>query len=489
MTKSYGLLMHISSLPTKEPVGTIGLEAYQYLDFLEASGATYWQILPLHPVDLVYSPYASASAFAGEVRYIDIKLLNDEELTEHYNIVVESLPEYTQANYSIAMQIKIPILKEYYERQDTDLDEVLETFQSNHPWVWDYCLFEALKTQFGNKSWPSWPEGIRLRDPHSLDFYGKLLSQDIRFGIFLQYLFFTQWSKLKKEANKRNISIVGDLPIYVPLDSADVWCNPSLFALDDAMHPRWVSGAPPDYFTPLGQKWNTPVYDWSNHHQNGYAWWKQRIAHSFQCFDLVRLDHFRGFESFWAIPPEDEDARGGHWKMGPGGEFLQAIKEAFPEKNFIVEDLGNITPEVDELKRFFGHPGMSVLQFAFDGNLQNPHLPQQITPQRVYYSGTHDNPPLPSWLESLSSDVKALVTESLHLQDQDMNDALLEIVLNSPAAFSILQFQDLLPADPTNRMNTPGTVKYNWLYKVPWDLDIAPLTEKLQTLTNKKPLE
>lgn len=488
MTKNFGILLPLSSIPTREPVGTMGLEAYGFLEFLKAGGATHWQMLPIHPVDEVFSPYASYSAFAGEVSYIDIKLLDDQELTDHYRAILEQLPDYDFVDFSIARQIKLPILREYYLRNEASLHSEIQNFSNTHTWAKDYALFEALKDQFGQKPWTQWPEGIRLRDPHSLEFYGKLLGDEVHFFLFLQYLFFKQWSLLKKEAEDRNISIIGDIPIYVPLDSVEVWTHPVLFELDENFHPSWVSGAPPDYFTPLGQKWNMPVYRWPEHQKEKYQWWIQRIRHSFRCFHTVRLDHFRGFESFWVVPPHDEDARGGHWVRGPGMDFLHHIKKAFAKFSFIVEDLGDITPEVDWLKAEFDFPGMKVLQFAFDGNPGNPHLPQYIGNDTVYYTGTHDNDPLPHWYENLDANAKNLVKNTFGSEDHSVVEHLIKTVLDCPSALSILQFQDLLTSDQNNRINTPGTVKGNWIYKVPVDLSLTSLAQKLQEYKNKDPL-
>ena len=288
---------------------------------------------------------------------------------------------------------------------------------------------------------------------------------------------------MKKEAKKRNIEIVGDIPMYVPLDSVEVWCNPSLFSLDHTFHPHHVSGAPPDYFTPEGQKWNTPVYEWSNHAKDGYSWWKKRIAHAFRCFDVVRLDHFRGFESFWAVPPADEDARNGLWKRGPGMDFLHQLKKTFHDKKFIVEDLGNITPEVEWLKSEFGYPGMRVLQFAFDNDPSNPHLPGSVNDHYVYYTGTHDNPPLPYWYATLDDWGRQTVDKMMGTKDgTPVIDQLLEEVLNSNAAFAMIQFQDLLELSPANRMNRPGTIKNNWVYKADPDPDWKQLEDNIKKL-------
>lgn len=487
MTKKFGILLPLSSVPTREPVGNIGLDAYRFLEFLKACGATHWQMLPIHPVDEVFSPYSAPSAFAGETAYIDIKLLDDEELTDHYRTLLEELPEYETLNIPIARQIKLPILREYYLRNEGTLQPEIKKFQEKQSWALDYALFEALKVQFGQKPWTQWPEGIRLRDPHSVEFYGKLLGDDVSFFLFLQYLFFKQWNLLKKEAKDCNITLIGDIPIYVPLDSADVWTHPSLFELNENLEPLWVSGAPPDYFTPLGQKWNTPVYRWPQHQQEKYAWWTRRIRHSFGCFQTVRLDHFRGFESFWAVSPLDEDARNGHWMRGPGMDFLHHLKQKFPASSFIVEDLGDITPEVEWLKAEFAYPGMKVLQFAFDGNPNNPHLPLFVDRETVYYTGTHDNAPLPLWFQTLEPSAREMVNRTFGPEEESVVAQMIKAVLNAPSALPILQFQDLLEPSAARRINTPGTVKGNWIYKVPQDLSLSSLIQQLHEYTKDQP--
>lgn len=481
MSSSFGVLLHISSIPTLEPIGNIGVDAIEYLDFLSSCKARYWQILPLKPVDQFHSPYASPSAFAGEIRYIDIKSLDDQDLVASFNKVAKNHSQKTAVDYESSLELKLEFLKEYYNKNKISISKELEDFHRENPWLQDYSLFQSLKNHFDGVPWNKWPEGIRMRMPSDLESYSDLLQEDIRFNSFAQYLFFQQWKTLKSEAQKRNISIIGDIPMYVPFDSVEVWCNPHLFCLDENLDPIWISGAPPDYFNPEGQRWDTPVYAWSKHKENDFAWWRKRISHAFRCCDIIRLDHFRGFESFWAVPPHETDARGGKWIKGPGMDLLSLLQEDFFHRQFIVEDLGNITPEVEQMKKDFGYPGMRVFQFAFDGNPQNPHLPENATKDDVYYSGTHDNPPIPYWYETLDEKTRTLVHSSLGPLNNPVTDMVLEKVLQADAAFSMIQFQDLLQGDPDARMNTPGTIENNWTYKVPLDIDLETLAAKIRS--------
>ena len=472
-----GVLLHVSSLPGYGPVGNIGYDSYKFIEFLNRSKQDYWQILPLNPIDECNSPYSPKSAFAGEISLIDPELIsNNEEFKGDGSV-------YLKADFKRARKINDRCLRMEYENCRNSLAEDLSDFKKDHFWLEDYALFTALKEHFNDEEWTNWPIGIRRRDEGALQRYKDLLHEEIGFITFSQYIFFKQWEQLKEKAVKEGIKIIGDIPIYVPLDSADVWATPELFQLDDSLKPGFVAGAPPDFFSEGGQKWDMPLYNWDIHEKSGYDWWKKRISHSFKLFDVVRLDHFRGFEAYWSIPADDKDARNGHWEDGPGKKLMKVLKDVFSDKGFIAEDLGDITDKVRELREYFGYPGMSILQFAFDGDDKNIHLPSNSPANTVVYTGTHDNAPLPLWLEELkNSEFKTLAGQLKLKSSEDILEKIMEIGFKSHCLIAMLQLQDILPFDKDSRMNLPGTAKGNWVYKAPLDLDYDDITKKLVKL-------
>ncbi|MBF7095742.1 4-alpha-glucanotransferase [Alkalibacter mobilis] len=484
MKKESGIILHIASLPSIEPIGNLGQEAKEFIEFLNNSRMDIWQILPLNPVDRVWSPYSPASAFAGEPLYIDIKSLDDSALVREYLNQIEKSHKGENIDYSLATSLKIPILRKYFQKRrfDPEFQSELTNFMTYNSWVEDYGLFTALQSYFDMDPWWKWPEEIKFRNGLALENYKLKLSDEIDFSIFLQYMFFKQMQVLREKAKEKNVKIIGDIPIYVPLNSADVWINPQLFMLDDQMQPLWVSGAPPDGFSEGGQKWDTPVYDWLEHKKENYEWWKNRISNAFKLYDILRLDHFRGFEAFWAVKPDAEDARDGIWMKGPAEDFIIEIKENFNDNSFLVEDLGLITPEVLSMKKVFGFPGMKVLQFAFDSNPFNPHLPFDDNKADAVYTGTHDNPPLPLWEKDLNqmetnTILDYLSEHKIEVKGLSLSQALIRAAFNADAPMSIIQFQDLLEPKKGLRMNIPGTTVGNWIFKADPNVNMKDLTE------------
>lgn len=479
LERGSGVLLHVSSLPGYGPVGNIGTDSQRFLRILKKSEQKYWQILPLNPVDQCSSPYSPKSAFAGETALIDPRFLEISELYE------ASRSLYEKSDFARAKIVNQKYIKSSYESDRCNVAHEIDNFKRDNDWIEDYAMFTALRNHFKGELWINWPKDIRFRNVDAMNRYKNMLYREIDFIEYSQYIFFKQWDKLKECALEAGINIIGDVPIYVPLDSADVWANPDLFQLDENLKPQFVSGAPPDFFSEGGQKWDMPLYRWDKHEKTGFDWWLKRISHSFKMFDVLRLDHFRGFEAYWSIPSDDMDARNGHWEKGPGKNFLKVLKDNFTDKGFIVEDLGDITPKVRELKEYFGYPGMSVLQFAFDGNKDNLHLPSNSPENSVVYTGTHDNAPLPLWLDSLDRSELEIIKKQLNAQDgDDVADKIIEEGFKSHCLIAIIQLQDILPLDRNARMNLPGTNKDNWKYKVPMDINYSAMIEKLKKIAD-----
>ena len=376
--RTSGILMHISSLPSPYGIGTLGQAAYDFADFLKAAGQHYWQLLPIGPTSYGDSPYQSFSTHAGNPYFIDLDLLREDGLLTQEEIdAVDWEAHSARVDYGFQYSVRFDLLYRAFLRGwERDADAVRE-FRNANPWVEDYALYMALKRSQDMRSWETWPEEIRLRRPGAAETYAVRLGDDVHFFIYLQYLFFGQWDALRSYVHALGLEIIGDLPIYVPYDSCDVWANPSLFQLDETGLPTGVAGCPPDYFSADGQLWGNPLYDWERMRQADYAWWKERIAAAARLFDVIRIDHFRGLESYWAIPYGDKTARGGKWVKGPGHDFVRAMQERFPDLRLIAEDLGFLTDDVIRLQKDSGWPGMKVLEFAFDSREPSNYLPHR----------------------------------------------------------------------------------------------------------------
>lgn len=468
--RSCGILLPIASLPSPYGIGTLGQAAYGFVDFLADAGQTWWQILPVGPTSYGNSPYQSFSAFAGNPYFIDLdQLLEDGLLTREELDALPKVEDPSRINYDVLYQTRLPLLQKAANRGLARDREKLEAFtQAQQAWLPDYALFMALKRHFGMLPWTQWEDTeIRLRHPDTIAHYRSALSEDIQLFTYIQYLFFRQWDALRAYAHKKGVGIIGDLPIYVAMDSADVWANPGSFQLDEENLPTAVAGVPPDYFSEDGQLWGNPLYNWDSMKQDGYGWWIRRIGGASQLYDVLRIDHFRGFESYWSIPYGEETAKNGHWVKGPGLELLKVLTGWFPNLDLIAEDLGSLTPEVRQMQQDSGLPGMKVLEFAFDAREPSSYLPHMYSPNCVCYTGTHDNAPLMAWRDEADPDDLALAVRYLGLNDREgFHWGMLRGGLSSVANLFIAQMQDYLGLGAESRINIPGVLEGNWQWRL-----------------------
>lgn len=468
MKRSSGILMHITSLPSPYGIGTLGKEAYAYADFLAASNQHIWQTLPPGPTGFGDSPYQSFSSFAGNPYLIDLDLLVEQGLLEEAEIAV--LPygsDPRRVDYGAILLHRSHVLHAAFQRGYAQLEgEVAAFVTAQEFWLPDYALFMALKAHFGMRPWQAWQdEAIRRREPAALAHYQMLLAEEIRYHQFVQYLFFSQWAAWRTYCGNKGVSLLGDMPIYVALDSADVWAAPELFQLDEALQPTYVAGVPPDYFSATGQLWGNPLYSWEAMAADGFAWWQRRIAAYAQLFDLLRFDHFRGLASYWRVPFGQETAMQGEWVPGPGQAFVDAIRQSFPQGGIIAEDLGILTQDVRDLLTYSGFPGMRVLQFAFDGGWNSLYLPHQYPRGCVCYTGTHDNDTVTGFFQNGAPLEVALAVEYLGLnQTEGIHWGMIRGGMSSVADLFICQMQDVLGLPL--RMNTPSTLFGNWQWRM-----------------------
>ena len=484
MRKS-GILMHITSLPNPYGIGSVGKCAYEFVDFLCAAGQSYWQILPLSPTGYGDSPYQSFSTFAGNHYLIDLDMLIGEGLLlrEEVDAVCWGREE-SRVDYGCLYENRVRLLRAAYERFVPD--EAFRGYVSgNADWLEDYALFMALKEKFHGKDWQNWTVSLMLRLPQIIESYRRELAPAIGFHYFLQYTFFRQWKALRSYANRKGIRIIGDVPIYVPLDSADVWSNPKLFQLNGSGRPKLVAGCPPDSFTADGQLWGNPLYDWDRMKETNYDWWIRRLKAAAQMYDVVRLDHFRGFESYWAVPAGDKTAAGGSWKPGPGLDFIRAIQEALPDLDFIAEDLGYVTPEVRRLQEESGYPGMKVMQFAFDSRETSDYLPHSYSVNSVCYSGTHDNLTMAQWFREAAPEDIAMARAYLGLNEAEgLVRGMIRGCMGSVSKLCVIQMQDYLELGGCARMNFPGTLSANnWTWRAPKGFITEELTKRILETT------
>ena len=484
--RASGVLLHITSLPSPYGIGTRGREAYRFAGFLHQAGQRYWQMLPPGPTSFGDSPYQSFSAFAGNPYLIDLSLLIEDGLLTQEEVEAQhwgANPE--QVDYSAVYAARLPLLKLAYARgyaRDYELFSGFET--ENAVWLPDYSLFMALKARFGMRSWMEWPEEIRLRQEESLSDYRKLLQDEIRFYAYVQFLFFRQWEAFKTHCAAQQVRLIGDLPIYVALDSADVWANPELFLLDEARRPTHVAGVPPDYFSADGQLWGNPLYDWARMEHDGFAWWMRRIAASARQFDVLRIDHFRGFASYWSVPYGEQTAKNGVWRKGPGQSFIDALKLNFPALPVIAEDLGILTDDVYALMDYAGYPGMRVLQFAFDSLCVGCYQPHTYPTACVCYTGTHDNDTVMGWMKNGDPEAVGYAAEYFGLNPREgLNWGFLRGGMSSVADLFVAQMQDYLGLDSSARMNTPSTTGCNWCWRMLPGMDDDVLAEKIRRMT------
>lgn len=463
-----GVLLHPTSLPGPGRVGRIGPEAVRFLDWMQAAGFSLWQLLPLNPPQEDGSPYACISAFAGDIRLIDPdRLVADGWLADGGG--------------------RTPlgqVLSDARRGLEADGGAAWEEFRAfcteQASWLEDFALFVVIKRLQGNRPWWTWPTPLRGREPARLEQLRAEAKEALEGVRFSQFVFFRQWHGLRAEANARDILILGDMPIFVAHDSADVWAHPEYFDLDPQGQPVTLAGVPPDYFSETGQRWGNPHYRWDRMAADGFHWWLQRIGWALEGLDGLRIDHFRGFEAFWSIPASEPTAIAGSWQPGPGAALFEALLQHFGELPLLAEDLGVITPEVTALRDHFALPGMKILQFAFDGSPDNPYLPEHHEERGVVYTGTHDNDTTLGWFESLPEASRTFVLESLggSVKAKDMPWALIEAAFASPARVAVIPMQDAMALGGDARMNTPGTAQGNWSWRFDWkDLPVQRATE------------
>ncbi len=479
-----GILMHITSLPGPYGIGTMGSAAYAFVDFLEKAGQKYWQILPLNPTGYGDSPYQAFSSQAGNPYLIDLTMLIQEGLLDPSQADAFTWERHPgRVDFGLQYQQRLSLLENAYARFVPDA-EYQNFLEENAWWLEDYSLFAALKQTLGG-TWQSWPTEVMRRDPQAIRDMRQLFDKTIQFYCFLQYKFFQQWDRLHSYANSKGVRIIGDVPIYVPLDSAEVWQSPELFVLDENLQPTAVAGCPPDGFSATGQLWGNPLYDWSAMQKDGYRWWIRRLRTAQKLYDVIRIDHFRGFESFWSVPAGDPDARRGKWCPGPGMDFMTAIQTALPTLSCIAEDLGYVTQEVRNLPLQSGSHGMKVLQFAFDSREPGNYLPHLYPVDSVCYTGTHDNPTLHQWLRELSAEDLQITRRYLGLNDWEGEIwGLLRGGMSSVSRLFIAQMQDYLPEEAGARMNCPSTLSpANWTWRAPEGFASEDLAARILQLT------
>jgi len=477
-----GILLHVSSLPSNYGIGTFGKAAYDFVDFLSRSKQTYWQILPLGPTSYGDSPYQTFSAFANNPYFIDLDILVEQGLLTKEEIT-STFYSPRDVEYKELYEERFIVLKKAFHRFNTN-DYAFQQFVFNHrKWLNDFALFMALKVHHGGQSWLAWSDDIRLRKPEALSYYRESLHKDILFQQFMQFKSYEQWFNLKKYANNLGIQIVGDMPIYVSYDSADVWANPQFFDLDEKALPKEVAGVPPDNFSADGQLWGNPLYRWDELERCDFEWWIDRVSSSTQLFDRVRIDHFIGFQNFYAIPYGDLTAQHGQWKKGPGYKLFASIKRTLGDVNIIAEDLGVVTPEVRRMLKETGFPGMKLLQFAFDSREESDYLPHHYDKNVVAYTGTHDNETTETWFKNLPKHDLDYCLEYINHGHGSKVDSLIKVTLGCVADTAIIPMQDYLHLGKEARMNVPSTTGSNWKWRmINEDLSEA-LLEKIKAYT------
>lgn len=484
MSRAAGILLSITSLPSRYGIGCFSKSAYDFVDWLKEAGQTYWQILPLGCTSYGDSPYQSFSTFAGNPYFISLEALIEEGvLTEEECGGVNWGSDEKDIDYELIYKQRYPLLRKAYERSSISRNEAYQNFVAeNQWWLSDYALFMAVKDRFGGKSWNEWPEDIRLRWGYSIDYYRRELYFDIEFQQYLQFKFYEQWKALKAYANSKGIRIIGDIPIYVAMDSADTWAHPELFQLDEDNVPIAVAGCPPDGFSATGQLWGNPLYRWDYHRSTGYDWWLSRLWYCFQLYDVVRIDHFRGFDEYYSIPYGADCAIDGHWEKGPGIELFRRVEQCLGWHEVIAEDLGYVTDSVRRLVRDSGFPGMKVLEFAFDSRdsgSANDYLPHNYIENSVAYTGTHDNETIVGWFDSITEEEQKMARDYLcdqYTPKDKLYKSFIGLVMRSNSKTCIIPMQDYLGYDNSCRMNKPSTVGMNWR----WRLMKEELTKELQ---------
>lgn len=485
MARSAGVLLSITSLPSPYGIGTIGKEAREFADYLKKAGQKIWQILPVGPTSYGDSPYQSFSTYAGNPYLIDLDTLVEEGL-----VTKEQLDSFdwgsnpAEVDYEKIYNSRFKVLRIAFENFKSKDQSKFNAFaEDNANWLDNYALYMAVKNSFGMVSWTEWPEDIKMREEGAIEYYENELSDDIYFWKFVQFKFYEQWESFRAYVNGLGIKIMGDMPIYVAMDSADTWANPELFQLYDDGDPIAVAGCPPDYFSATGQLWGNPLYDWDYLKETNYEWWFDRVKAASKLYDITRIDHFRAFASYYSIPYPAENAINGKWVEGPRIKFFEMMEKAVGKFEIVAEDLGTLTPDVTELMKQTGYPGMKVLEFAFDSGEENDYLPHKYPTNCVVYTGTHDNDTIMGWVETAKpEDVRYAREYCKMADDEPYNWGLIRVAYESNADMAIIPLQDLLGLGKEARMNTPSVLGGNWTWRVTKDALTDELAEKIRTM-------
>ncbi len=484
MKRSAGILLPIFSLPSDYGIGSLGKEARAFADFLHDAGQSWWQILPVGPTGLGNSPYTSASTFAGNPLFIDLEALTADGLLTEDDLASARLPVTDKVDYGAVYRVREPLLRKAAKRAWEQDGAAIRAFADSTPWLKEYTLFQAARTHFG-RGWCDWPdEALRRHERAAVERWRETLAEDVAYHTCVQYWFFTQWAELKKYVNSLGIQIIGDVPIYVSLDSSDVWAEREQFLLDGEGRPSKVAGVPPDYFSEDGQLWGNPLYDWAAMKRDGFGWWIRRVEGAAKLFDAIRIDHFRGLESYWAIPADSDTAKVGQWEKGPGMDLLRVLTGWFSGITYIAEDLGILTDAVHDLRNESGLPGMKVLEFAFSGP-DNAYLPHHYQPHCICYTGTHDNDTAVGWYTHATEEEKAFAKAYLGADDaESVRRALLRAGQGSVAELFVAQLQDYLGLGSEGRINVPGVAEDNWCWRMRPGMTTPALAEEIKELTH-----
>ncbi len=486
--RSSGILLHPTSLPGKYGIGTLGKEAFHFIDFLAKSKQKFWQILPLGPTGFADSPYQCFSSAAGNPLLIDLEILIREGLLDKKEVARLDTFDDGPVDFGRVINTKYPLLKKamqaFRELAPKEHKKDFSEFTiNNKKWLEDYSLFMSLKEHFKQKPWYQWEKPLKMREKTALKPYYSLLSENIEFHKFIQYLFFRQWLAVKDYAHQKNILIIGDIPLYVALDSVDAWANTDLFQFDIERNPVVVGGVPPDYFSVTGQLWGNPLYRWDMLQKNHYRWWIERIQSNLVLYDIIRIDHFRGFAAYWAVPYGEKTAINGKWIPCPGKQLFEQIRKELGEIPIIAEDLGVITDDVVELRDSFGLPGMKILQFAFDSGEVNDYIPYNFTKNCIVYTGTHDNDTIKGWFQKAKKEDRQYVLEYMNSTEKEICRDFLRLAWSSVANTAIVPMQDLLELGNEARMNLPGTTINNWMWRAKSGDFSSGLAQQLAKLT------
>lgn len=484
--RSSGVLLHVSSLPGPHGVGDLGEDAFRFAAFLRDARQSWWQMFPLGPPGVSNSPYQVLSAFAGNPLFISLEKMAEQGLLDDRDLKLVG-ESFAKTNYAAAWRFKKPRFRKAFLRFSNSPSAKQAAFDAfcreQAGWLDDYALYCALKEKYRGASWETWPAGYRSRDPGALNYAGAAYQLTVRYHQFLQFQFFTQWGALKDACHKRGIRLIGDLPIFVAHDSADVWANQSLFQLDRRGKPEAVAGVPPDYFSRTGQRWGNPLYKWDTLKRTGYKWWVRRFASTFSLFDALRIDHFIGFHNYWRIPASHKTAQRGKWVPGPGSHFFETLFQRLGRLDLIAEDLGAVTPEVGALRDKFLFPGMRVLQFGFSGEPSNPFLPHNYPMNTIVYTGTHDNDTTAGWFKHLDAATRERVLDYTGTDGKEISWDFIRLALSSVAKTAIVPAQDLLSLDSKSRMNMPGTANGNWIWRMSKNVLTPRIASRLAKLT------